>query len=58
MKSVKIENHGTIHYHAYCESCDWSGNRRSDAKKHTRETGHPTFYETGNSTRFTLEDKK
>lgn len=58
---VEITKFGVIHVHAHCESCDWSGDGdmspkefKAAAKKHTRETGHTTIIETGDSTEYRL----
>lgn len=60
---IHVEQFGTIHYHAVCESCDFSPAIfadgletpqavRNEVYKHIRATGHAVNVESGKSTRY------
>lgn len=59
MAKVGVIKYGTIHQHALCSECVWNGDDflgvnelKAAAKKHTRDTGHATTVETGDSTEY------
>lgn len=68
---MKIETvkSGVIHYHAYCEDCDWvegmefgvtspEARLRKNARMHVKSTGHTVSVESGTITTYSPSDAK